>query len=69
MSERPLCRQCEHRADAALFVGALAQLAGPEIETARDRRAWELIDDIAAEHGTTPDDLLRNAPQYGEARQ
>lgn len=66
MSERPLCWQCERRADAALLVGALARLAGSEIETARDRRAWELIGDIAAEHGTTPGDLLRDAPQDGK---
>ena len=62
MPEHPLCSECERRADAALVVEALAQLAGPEVETPRDRRAWKLISVIADAHGTSPSELLRDAP-------
>ena len=62
MPEHPLCSECERRADAALVVEALAQLAGPKVETPRDRRAWELISAIADDLETTPSDLLRDTP-------
>lgn len=48
-------------ADTALVVEALAALAGPpeNLETRRERRAWELISSLADDLRMTPSELLR----------
>jgi hypothetical protein len=47
--------------DWILIVEALVQYAGPELETAMDHRAWELVDGIAAEQGLPPAELVRQS--------
>ena len=48
-------------ADTALVVEALAAFAGPpeNLETRRERRAWELISSLADDLRMTPSELLR----------
>jgi hypothetical protein len=48
-------------ADTALLIEALAAFAGsPEnLETRRERRAWELISTLADDLSMTPSELLR----------
>ena len=58
----PLSRIDEQTiADTALIVEALAAFAGsPEnLETRRERRAWELISTLAEDLRMTPSELLR----------
>lgn len=52
--------------DIALVVEALAAFAGPpgELETQRERRAWELISDLAADLDMTPSTLLQVEPHF-----
>ena len=47
--------------DVALVVEALAAFAGPpgELETQRERRAWELISALAADVDMTPSEMVR----------
>jgi hypothetical protein len=48
-------------ADTALVVTALAAFAGPpaDLETNHERRAWELISNLAEDLSMTPSELLR----------
>jgi N-methylhydantoinase A/oxoprolinase/acetone carboxylase beta subunit len=48
-------------ADTALIVEALAAFAGPSenLDTRRERRAWELISTLADDLRMTPSELLR----------
>ena len=48
-------------ADTALLIEALAAFAGPpdDLETRRERRAWELISTLAGDLRMTPSELLR----------
>lgn len=47
--------------DWILIVDALAQQAGPDLDTDRDRHAWTLIETIAREQGLPPEDLVRQS--------
>lgn len=51
----------ETLADVVLVVEALAAFAGhpSDLETHRERRAWELVSGLADDLDTTPSNLLR----------
>jgi hypothetical protein len=53
-------------ADTALVVEALAAFAGPpaDLETHHERRAWELISNLAEDLSMTPSELLRIDVHY-----
>lgn len=60
----PETTENEYLADIALMIEALTEYAGPKIETPRDRRAWELIDELAAETGLPPAEVVQYMPTY-----
>lgn len=50
-----------HAQDAAIIIESLTVFAGNpnEIETPREERAWELVDEIAEEQHMPPSELVR----------
>jgi hypothetical protein len=50
-----------HTQDWLLIVHALVHWAGPDTQSARDRRAWELADEIASREGIPLTEAVRQA--------